>query len=103
MHADEVIGDHQCGFRHNRSNTDQISYIREMLEKKLGYNIRVHQVFIDFKKAYVSTRREVLYNILIEFGIHRKQAGLIQMCLNETYNTVHIGKYQSNKFPILMS
>jgi hypothetical protein len=22
------------------------------------------------------------------------------MCLNETYSTVHIGKYQSNKFPI---
>jgi hypothetical protein len=22
------------------------------------------------------------------------------MCLNETYGTVHIGKYQSDKFPI---
>jgi hypothetical protein len=27
----------------------------------------VHQLFIDFKKAYDSVRREVLYNILIEF------------------------------------
>jgi hypothetical protein len=43
---------------------------------------------------------EVLYNILIEFGISRKLAGLHKMCLNETYNTVHIGKYQSEKFPI---
>jgi hypothetical protein len=43
---------------------------------------------------------EVLYNILIEFGIVRKLVGLIKMCSNETYNTVHTGKYQSDKFPI---
>ena len=29
----------------------------------------MHQLFIDFKKTYDSVRREVLYNILIEFGI----------------------------------
>jgi hypothetical protein len=43
---------------------------------------------------------EVLYNILLEFGIPRKLVGLIQMCLNETYSTVLIGKYQSEKFPV---
>jgi hypothetical protein len=32
------------------------------------YNETVHQLFIDFKKAYDSVRREVLYNILIELG-----------------------------------
>jgi hypothetical protein len=66
----------------------------------MEYNGTVHQLFIDFKKAYDSVRREVLYNILIEFGIWRKLAGLIKMCLNETYSTVHTGKYQSDKFPI---
>ena len=33
------------------------------------YNESVHQLFIYFKKAYDSVRRQVLYNILIEFGI----------------------------------
>jgi hypothetical protein len=42
----------------------------------------------------------VLYNYLIEFGMPRKLAGLIQLCLNETHSTVRIGKYQSDKFPI---
>jgi hypothetical protein len=32
----------------------------------LEYNETVHQLFIDFKRAYDSVRREVLYNILIE-------------------------------------
>jgi len=42
-----------------------------MLEKKWEYNEAVHQLFIDFKKAYDSVRREVLYNI-IEFDIPPK-------------------------------
>jgi hypothetical protein len=82
------------------SMTDEIFHMWQILEKKWEYNGTVHQLSIDFKKAYNSIRREALYNILIEFGITRKLAGLIQMCLNETHSTVHIAKYQSNKFPI---
>jgi hypothetical protein len=51
-------------------------------------------------KTYDSARREVLYNILIESGIPRKVIGLIQIRLNETYNTVSIRKYQCSKFPL---
>jgi hypothetical protein len=79
-YADEIIGDHQCGFQLNRSMTDQIFYIRQMLQKKWEYNGTVHQLFIDFKKAYDSVRMEALYNILIEFGIPRKLVRLIRMC-----------------------
>jgi sorting nexin-29 len=99
-YADEIIGDHQCRFQHNSSMTDQIFYIRQILEKKWEYNGTIHQLFIDFKIAHNSVRKEVLYCILIEFGIPRKLAGLIKMCLNETYSTEYIGKYQSDKFPI---
>jgi hypothetical protein len=68
--------------------------------KKWQYSGTLHQPFVDIKKVYDSVRREVLYSILIEFGIPRKIVGLIKMCLNETYSTVRIGKYQSDKFPI---
>ena len=33
-YAEEVIGDHQCGFRSNRSTTDHIFCIYQILEKK---------------------------------------------------------------------
>jgi hypothetical protein len=91
-YADEIIGDHQCGFQHNRSTTDHIFYTCQILGKKWEYNGTVTQIFIHFKKAYDSVRREVSYNILIEFGIPRKLDGLIKMCLSETYIRVHIGK-----------
>jgi hypothetical protein len=58
-YVNEIIGD-QCGFRRNRSTTDQIFYIQQILEKKLEYTGTVHQIFIDFKKAYDSVKREVL-------------------------------------------
>jgi hypothetical protein len=60
----------------------------------------VHQLFIDFKKAYDSIKREVLYNILLEIDIPKKLVSLIKMCLNETYSKVRIGKLLSDKFPI---
>jgi hypothetical protein len=56
--------------------------------------------YLLIKKAYDSVRREVLYNILIEFAVPRKLVGLIQMCLNESNSTVCVGKYQSDRFPI---
>jgi hypothetical protein len=41
------------------------------LEKKLEYNETVNKLFIGFKKAYDSVRREVLNNILIRvWGAH---------------------------------
>jgi hypothetical protein len=60
----------------------------------------VHQLFVDFKTAYDSVRREVLYNILIEFGIPLKLVRLIKMCLYETYSRVQVGKHLSDRFHI---
>jgi hypothetical protein len=45
-------------------------------------------------------RREVLYNILIEFRVPMKLVRLIKMCLNKTYSKVRIGKHLSDSFPI---
>jgi hypothetical protein len=62
--------------------TDHIFCIRQILEKKSEYNEAVHQLFIDFKKAYDSVRRELFYNILIAFGIPMKLVRLVKTCLN---------------------
>jgi len=70
------------------------------LKKKREYNEAVHHLFIDFKKAYDSIRREVLYNFLIEFGIPMKKVRVIKMCLTETYSRVRVGKNLSDTFPI---
>jgi hypothetical protein len=59
----------------------------------------VDQLFIDFKKAYDSVKREVLYNILFEFVIPKMKVKLIKMYLNETYSKFRVGKHLSDKVP----
>jgi hypothetical protein len=74
----------------NLKITDHVFCIRQILEKKWEYNEVVHQLFIDFKKAYDSVRREVLYKLVM----------LIKMCLREMYSRVRVGKHLSDMFPI---
>jgi len=97
-YAEEIVGDHQCGFRLNRSKTGHIFCIRQTLEKKWEYNEVVHNLSIDFRKASDSVRREVLYNILIEYGIPMKLVSVIKMCLTETYSRVRVGKSFLTRF-----
>jgi hypothetical protein len=98
-YVNEITGDYQCGFHRNRSTIDQIFYIRQILEKKWEYNGTVLQLFVDFKKAYDSIKREVLYSILLEFDIPKKPVRLNKM-FTETYSKVRVGKLVSDKFPI---
>jgi hypothetical protein len=84
--------------------TDQLlvrsfAFVR-YLKKKWEYNETTHQLFVDFKKAYDSVRRAVLYNILMDLGVTMKLVRLIKMSLYETSSKVHIGKHLSKTFPI---
>jgi hypothetical protein len=98
-YVSKIIGDHQCGFRHNRSTTDQIFYNHQILEKKLEYNGTVHQLFIDFKKPMTQLRKK-FFTTFCEYDIPKKLVRLIKMCLNETYSKVHVGKFLSRTFAI---
>jgi hypothetical protein len=79
---------------------------RRILEEKWEYIETVHQLFVDFKKAYDSVRREVLYNILIEFVVPMKLVRLIEACIriNEMYSyikvRVYIDKHLSDNLPV---
>ncbi|KAJ4432362.1 hypothetical protein ANN_20981 [Periplaneta americana] len=96
MRAEEILYD-GC-LQKNRNSRGLLLYsrstyvihfiiIRQIMEKKWEYKGTVHQLFINFKKAYDSIKREVVYDILLEFGIPKKLLRLIKMCLSETYRS----------------
>jgi hypothetical protein len=57
-----------------------LAFVHMLGKKKWEYNETVHKLFTDFKKAYDSIRREVLYSII--WGTH-------ETCLNKTHSEVH--------------
>jgi hypothetical protein len=68
--------------------------------EKSGSTIRLHQLFVNFKKADDSVTKEELYNIHTESGVPMKLVRLIKLCLNKICIKVRIGKQISDKFPI---
>jgi hypothetical protein len=56
-----MMSQEQNGFRRNRSTTDNIIRMGQILEKCYEYNIEIHVLFIDFKQAFVSVDRQQNY------------------------------------------
>jgi hypothetical protein len=58
--------------------------IRNILEKYHEYSITLHQLFIDFKHAYDSVRRNQLFDTMTEFGITRNLIRMVKTTLSNT-------------------
>jgi hypothetical protein len=102
LYAEEIVGDHQCGFRRGRSITNRIFCILQIHEKKWEYTEVVSNASAinRLQKPYDSVRRKILYNIPSKFGISRKLVRLLKMCLSNTDSRVRVGKNLSDIFPI---
>ena len=98
--AEEILGDYQCGFRQNRSTIDQIFTLRQILEKKWEYTGEVHNLFVDFKKAYDSIHRKGLFTIMSEFGIPKKLVRMAAVCLEGARSRVSVGGQHSDAFAV---
>ena len=96
VYTEEIIG----GFRTGRSTTDQLFIIRQIMEKAWEYNISIHQLFVDFKQAYDSIRRNIIFNIMEEFGIPRKLIRLTKATLTATKCKIMIQGALSDPFDI---
>ena len=67
-YAEDCTGDYQAGFRADRSTSDQIFAIRQILEKTREFNIVTHHFFIDFKAAYDTINRMEMLKIMKELS-----------------------------------
>jgi hypothetical protein len=66
--VNEIIGDHQCGFRRNRSTTDQIFYIRQILQKLLSDKFPIQNGL-----KHEAVLLSLLFNSALEYAIRKVQ------------------------------
>ncbi|XP_078619529.1 uncharacterized protein LOC144886675 [Branchiostoma floridae x Branchiostoma japonicum] len=67
--VDCKLREEQAGFRSNRSCTEQIFTLRNIIDQCLEYQTPLVLNFIDFKKAFDSIHRTSLWNIARSYGI----------------------------------
>jgi hypothetical protein len=69
-----------------------------ILEKACEYKVDIHQLFIDYKQAYVTINRAELVEIMKKFGIPMKLVRLVRMTLTDTNSKVKIQRKLSPSF-----
>ena len=70
---DPILRNNQNCFRTNRSTTGQILTIRRILEGIKSKNLPLTLLFIDFSKAFDTINRKKMKEILLNYGIQKRQ------------------------------
>jgi hypothetical protein len=83
----------QMGFHKSRSCTDQVNTLRIILEQFNEFQSPLYLIFIDYEKAFDSTNRNKIWNVMRISGLPDKIIRLIQeMYKNYTCQVEHDGK-----------
>ena len=75
---DQVLREEQCGFRKSRGCTDQLFALSQILEKCMAFQLDVSFCFIDFRAAFYSVDREMMYKIMKHYGLPQKIVNVIR-------------------------
>lgn len=88
-----VLRKEQAGFRPGRSCIDHINTLRIIAEQSIEWQSPCYMLFIDFKQAFDSVDRSMLWTILQSYGIPVKILNIIkQLYRNTTCRILHRGK-----------
>ncbi|XP_062709021.1 uncharacterized protein LOC134288373 [Aedes albopictus] len=91
------VGQYQAGFREGRSTFT----LRQIIDKFREYNLQTHHLFIEFKAAYGSVKRNELWQITIEHGFPVKLIRLVRVTLGSSKSGVWVADEISSLFVAL--
>ena len=69
----------QAAYQPGRNTIEQIISLEQMIEKSLEFNLPMHIVFIDFKKAFDSLKLESLWSLLETTPINKAYIHLLKL------------------------
>ena len=92
---DNTLVDEQNGFRTGRSTIDNVSSLTNLIEIRIKSKLRTYTAFIDFKKAYVSIDRNLLWQKLIRVGVKGRTLRAVKSLYCSVSSCVRINGSQS--------
>jgi len=95
---ENVLGDYQCCFCKNRSTSDQIFIIRQMMKKHYEHNQDLHMLFVDFKQAFDSRDRYKLYQVMEDMKVPYKLITSVKITMKNTTARVKVTNKLSDSF-----
>jgi hypothetical protein len=82
--VENQLSDAQMGFQPNRSTIGNIFIIRQVFEKCHEFNIELHNIFIDYSRAFDSVYRNKIIECLLKYGVPTKLIRLISVIVIDT-------------------
>lgn len=97
---DKLLRKNQAGFRPRRSCTQQIHILRRIMDDAHSNKIPMCITFIDFKKAFDSIDRRMMFAILLHYGIPEKIVKAIRVLYDNSTSRVYSDGQISEPFQI---
>lgn len=94
---EQLDHEQQCGFRPNRGCMDAIFTIKSALRKRREHGLESWVLFLDLVKAFDRVPRNLLWEILMKYGVPRKLVNLlkalhsdfrVKFTIDEVVNTI---------------
>lgn len=98
--VDDIMRKNQAGFRRGRGCTEQVHILRRIIEGTIDKNLDLYIIFVDFKKAFDSLIRNVMFDILRHYGIPEKNVRAICTIYNNSKSQVLVEGKLSEQFNI---
>lgn len=97
---ESILRNNQAGFRPGRGTTKQIAAIRRIIEGAVSKQLTLIATFVDFRKAFDSISRTMLFSILRHYGIQQQIVDAIATLYHGSNAAVNVDGKLSDKFEI---
>ena len=99
-HVDPLLRRNQAGFRPGRSCAQQIHILRRIMEGFKEYQLPLTVTFVDFKKAFDSINRSVMFSVLRHYGIPSPVVNAVQALYSNSTSAVSVNGGISDPFNV---
>ena len=97
---DCVLRRNQAGFRSGRSTIDQICALRRLFEGAELKKLPLVAIFVDFKKAFDPINREMLFEIMLLYGIPKEIVAAARKLYDNSKAVVQVNGKTSEPFNV---